>query len=190
MRFLILDTIKHPTQSGIGGGGGNHPIHDCNLMMKITDKLFLHIFMVTLTTYIKDVKMLVCNGVTEELHALENHQPGLGERYVLRTCRMALKAWTKMDYPLSYETEDYVHLLEVLDPGAAWTQGGRLPGDRRQHNDRLANPTSLPTLPCQGKPVLFFVNATFKGAKSNRHALPFIQDGAFQCMMAPTLKAL
>lgn len=159
--------------------------------MKITDELFLHVFMVALTTYVEDVKTLVCSGVTDELRALENDRPGLGERYVLRTRRTALKAWTKTDYPLSYETEDYVHLLGALDPGAARTpQGGGPPGDRRRRDDGLANPTSLPAPPCQGKPVSFFVDAIFEGAESNRRAPPFVQDGAFQCMMAATLKAL
>lgn len=146
--------------------------------MTITDELFLHVFTVALTTYVEDIKTLVSNGVTEELRRLENDRPGLGDRFALRTRRTALKAWTKTDFPLSYEAEDYVHLLGALDPGAA----------REGMNN--GNPTSLRAPPGQGKPVSFFVDAIFEGTEARRRRPPFVQDGAFLCMMVATLKAL
>jgi hypothetical protein len=167
-----------------------HPIYDRDPTTGITEELFLHVFTVALTTYIEDVKTLVSNAVTGELRALENGRPTLGEKHVLRTRRTALKSWIKTDYPLSYEAVDFVSLLGALDPGAARTQADG--PDRRQRNnaDTLVNPTSLPAPPCQGKPISFLVDAIFEGAGSNRRVPPFVQDGAFQCMMAATLKAL
>ncbi|KAF8427113.1 hypothetical protein L210DRAFT_865517 [Boletus edulis BED1] len=167
-RFVILDAIEHPSAVPVSI---NHT-HDGRDPYFFNNSLLDHIFEVALQVYIDDVKKLVQMAIEDELRLLANGRD-FAARNIARSRKVSLKTWLNCKNPLSYEKDDFPHLLAALDPA------------------RLNNglPFSLDAPPGEGRPVSYFVGKIVDMSTKRREP-PFIQDGMFQHIVAAAMEVL
>ncbi|KAG6371718.1 hypothetical protein JVT61DRAFT_9063 [Boletus reticuloceps] len=134
--------------------------------------LLLHVFEVALKVYIEDVKNLVQSTIEDELKPLVNSRD-YAARNLARSRKISLKTWLKSKNPLSYEKDDFPHLLAALEPA--------------RNNNGVAFSLNAP--PGEGRPISYFVAKIVDGAAKRREP-PFIQDGMFQPVLSAAMELL
>ncbi|KAG6370411.1 hypothetical protein JVT61DRAFT_12133 [Boletus reticuloceps] len=169
-RFVILDVVEHPSAVPVSM---NHT-HDHRDPYFYNNALLDHVFEVALKVYIDDVKNLVQMAMEDELRPLANGRD-FAARDITRSRRISLKTWLKSKNPLSYEKDDFPHLLAALDPARS--------------DNGLAFKFSLDAPPGEGCPISYFVGKIVDRATKRREP-PFIQDGMFQHVVTAAMEVL
>ncbi|KAF8545690.1 hypothetical protein OG21DRAFT_1528317, partial [Imleria badia] len=139
-RFVIVDAIQHPHSWSTSGSHVD------------TNETFFD--GITAHVYIEDVKALVSKTVQAELMPVLQARD-FATRDIARTRCVALKVWLKCKHPLSYEKEDFPHLLTALDP--------------MRNNNGIAFALEAP--PGEGRPVSYFVDKIVGSTQTARTTL-------------------